>query len=164
MNSIPVPTLDLGPTYISIPFVCISSTKDEIWNSSCVLPNTLGEISAGPKQDFAPCHHHPPAKTPPPTKHSQLPKKQSGLLSLPALLIDKGFTISKLKSLPSRKTITDRRNGSLLCYPLGHLNVSDTFHLKHHIPNVKLLQRGHTHNTLPCNFATVLSMNFIPIP
>ena len=48
-----------------------------------------------------------------------------GLLSLPQLLFDRGFTISILKSLPSWETITDHQNGSLFCCSIGDLNVSD---------------------------------------
>ena len=57
-------------------------------------PNTLLWISACPKQDFAPCHRHSPPKNK--IRHS---------VSLPPLLFDKGFTISKLISFPSWETI-----------------------------------------------------------
>ena len=76
-------------------------------------PNTLATLNlAGPKQDFAPCHRHPPAKK----EHtSSLQNTELDILPLLPLLFDKGFTMSKLRSFPSWETIADRRNGCLLC-------------------------------------------------
>ena len=62
LNSIPVPTLDLEPTIHLYSLHLHQQQRDEILNSSCIPSNTLSEISAGTKQDFASCHRHPPAK------------------------------------------------------------------------------------------------------
>ena len=54
---------------------------------------------------------------------------RAGLLPVPPLPFERGFTISNLKSLSSWETITERRSGSLFCCLIGPLNVSDKIHL-----------------------------------
>ena len=132
----PLPPLILSPPYISIPFICISSKKMKSWThpASPQTHKVKFQLVLNKTSLYAITIHPLTSKTLSTTQKTKL-----GLLPLPAFLFDKGFTISKLKSLPSRETLTDNWNGTLLCCPLGHLNVSDTIHLKHHIPNIKFL-------------------------
>ena len=58
LGSMPVSALDLEPALHLCSLHLHQRQKGEVLNSSCIPLNTLGEISAGPKQDFAPCHRH----------------------------------------------------------------------------------------------------------
>ena len=119
------------------------ASETKRWNIKLILHppssdwtrNTLGEILAGPKQDFL-VHA---ITTQPPTNITLLTTQitKTGILSLPCCFLTEGLQYQHWKVSPPGKR--PRIAGTELCFALGHSDMVTLIHLKHDIPNTKFL-------------------------